>query len=339
MSSENEWIIKLLSECLKEDETIISDLYNLTRPQNGIKTKKNQAKSDILIQIIQAALLLQTVEVQENAFTRESKNIPFHFLKGSIQLALLVSAVEAVGTPREYLNFNQWINKEYFPNKNQDHYSKREINRAWNEYNEHYGSSKSFRDVILNSGLNSLLTKFLLSEAILLLDKNDQTEYPHERVQLKDIENPKDLVSHGIYLHHNGIRFILLYDNSGYFTKELIKRHRERISNLDEIQDYYIFVKDLKRYSEIVQLKHDSIKKYLKLKLIFLYNLRSGYYHTGELQVSKDNNSIMLEPWRYGQKTYFPLIGKSLITLFWEISRQVIISTWKQKLNNFNQPV
>lgn len=164
-------------------------------------------------------------------------------------------------------------------------------------------------------------------------------EYPYEKVQLKDLENPMDLAYRPIPMRYEGIEFILIYDKqrSSYVIIEKKRRIRRQISNLDELKDYYFNMKDLKHHSRTIQLKWDSIKKYLKLKLKFLYHLRSCYYHAGELQVSKDTDFIVLGPWTYGGKTYFPLIEKRLVPSFEEISRKAIISIWRQRLKTLTK--
>ncbi len=286
---------------------------------------------------MRAAFLLKTAASQEISIGEKNNQenyIPLEFVKSSIQLALLVSAIETIGAPSKYRNFNQWLNKKFFIPKEKK-CTRKEINRAWQKYNEIYGNTKSFRDVILNSGMDKLLSEFFLAQTIRLYDYPSSSEDYEETIQVKDLKNPEIIADTTIYLYQDNKSFFV-YKKEGYYELlDLSEKSttRYKIFDLSELNEYYIKIDNFEGFSEVITLKKKSLRKFLKLKLNYIYHLRSGYYHTGKNIVSKKTHFMLHAPWSGTDgKKYSPMITHLLVPLFWKLTQKVIISAWEQKV-------
>ncbi len=339
MNNESDRIIELFSECFDENEQEIRKLFNQTRNDEFLGKLKN------------AALLIKAIDFIENALDEEYSKLNYpNFIKGTIQLSLLVSAVETIGSPKIYMNFHDWLNKTFFHKDKNFRYSKRELNRAWNAYNQKFGSSGSFRKVILNSGCDSLISQFIISQELELREdlENQVGLIDHEeKIQIQDLKNPKDLINAEIPIFKDGNIYFLRKNNN---TLCLIKNDthlktlRQKMKGIEpidtipvlnpsKITDFQVSLRSLNNCSNTIQLKTESIEKFMRLKLDFLYHLRSEYYHSGNLKMS-EKGDVTLKPWRpLGRKeTYIPTLKTTLICSFRRICTNSIISLWKQNL-------
>ncbi len=325
MANEKERIINIITDCFKADRSVIEKLYENT-----------QKDDEIIIQVLRAGFLLRTAATLETAIGRKNiqGDIPFEFIKSSIQLALLVSAIETVGAPSKYRSFNEWLNKEFFIEREKK-YSRREINRAWQQYNEIYGSTKSFRDVILNSGLDELLSEFLLAQPIRLYEFPPSSENYEETIQVRDLKIPEKVVEFAIKLNRDNKSFFVYKKGEYYELLDLSETPIPRLEIFDMtgLNEYYIKVEDLETLSEVITLRYKSLRKLLRPKLNYIYHLRSGYYHKGKSTVSAKTHFMIHGPWKDSDRTeYSPMVSHRLVPLFWKLTRKVIISAWEDKI-------
>lgn len=189
----------------------------------------------------------------------------------------------------------------------------------------------------MNSGLDDLLSEFLLSQPIRLYDFSEDfssLEDYEEIIQVKDLENPEDITKFAINLYQDDKSF-LVYDKGEYYELLELKDTMSKLKFFDitELCEFYIRISDLDSLS--VTLKRKSLKKFLKIKLNYIYHLRSGYYHTGKSFVSEKTHFMFHGPWKGSDGTeYSPLVSHRLVPLLSKLAPKVIISAWEQKANS-----
>jgi len=283
--------IKFIVKNLEKEVKVVSDLY--------FKSLElyNRGESIVIQKLIQVTALLKIVSDLSNLKYNSSID-DISYMVDSLGLSLLVSAVEAIGTSENYQTSQEWFNKVFL--KKDKTYSKNDINRAFEEYNLEYGSGKTFRNVILDSGLSDLLHDFYFKEFIMLLP-NNATAIIHKRIEVKNIANPHSLVNKPISLYNEDKEYILLKNRAKSEIIVINRKENDRriLSDFDELDEYYINIDDIQRYGRgEIRLKEPFLKKEMRIQLSFLYDLRSRYYHSAWQVFNSNPDFIQHRDWK-----------------------------------------
>ena len=92
----------------------------------------------------------------------------------------------------------------------------------------------------------------------------EEVRIQDEKVLLQDIKNPEFISFFRVPIWHERESFHLIEIGSAFsFQKIQDPRNIRPISNIEEIKDYFIHIKDLKEVLEVIKLKSESIRRIL----------------------------------------------------------------------------